>query len=155
MLIISTSVDISSMETEEVLASQCSRSVRSSVFRAKLLTAGVLDASDTALVFRRMRDYLEGPGQLVNDQAWSGRISTAAQPILYSGEAVAKEAKEPSRKHQDPVNSSVWQKRALKLEKESLPNDKEDRWDARDKAARAYAKMVELWPEAFQDASTE
>lgn len=155
LTIVSSVINISSIQTEEGLATKCARSIRSFAFRAKLLTAGVLDASDLDLVFRRMRDYLAEPGESVNDLAWSGRISTAAQPILLSGEAVAKEAKEPSQKHHDPVNAEVWQRWALKLKKESLSHGKEDRWDARDKAARAYARMIELWPDAFPERSAE
>jgi hypothetical protein len=118
------------------------------------LAANVLDMSDSTLVFQRMHDYLDEPGEDVDDLAWSGRISTAAQPILFSGEALAKEAKEPTQKHISPLNADVWQRFALKFKKESL-SEKEDQWCAKEKAARAHQVMTELWPDAFDKETVE
>jgi hypothetical protein len=129
-------INMSSEKEEEGLMTACYRSIRSFAFRAKLLTANVLDVSDSTLVFRRMHNYLDEPGKRVNDLAWSGRISTAAQPIFFSGEALAKEAKEPTQKHYDPLNAAVWQAFALKFKKESL-SEKEDRLGAREKSSES------------------
>jgi hypothetical protein len=145
---------MTSKKADEGLMTACYRSIRSFAFRAKLLTANVLDVSDSTLVFQRMHDYLDEPGESVNDLAWSGRISTAAQPILFSGETLAKEAREPTQTHVSPLNAAVWQTFALKFKKESR-SEKEDHWGAREKAARAHLIMTELWPDAFEKETIE
>lgn len=128
----------------------CTGSIRSFAFCAKLLTAGVLDASDLDWVFKLMFDYLKEPSPRVSDLAWSGRIATAAQPILLSGEAAAKNIKERTQKQHKTINAEAWRKWALKFQKEASA-EREDRYDAKGKAARAYSRMVELWPEAFDE----
>jgi hypothetical protein len=71
--------------------------------------------------------------------------------ILIAGEAFAKEAKTPSQKWHLELNAKKWRLWASKLREVADIVDKDAKWDLKERAQKAFNKMVALYPEAFQD----
>ncbi|KAI8712436.1 NACHT domain-containing protein [Fusarium sp. LHS14.1] len=73
-----------------------------------------------------------------------------ANYILIAGDAYIKEVKQPSKKYRVEVTPVRWKLWASKLQEVSDAASIDAEWDLKNRARKAYEKMVELYPEAFK-----
>jgi hypothetical protein len=90
------------------------------------------------------------PGDVTIDIGRQAEVLALVNYILIAGEAFAKEAKEPQR-WRLVLNANKWRLWASKLRDVADVVDKNAKWDLKERAQKAYDKMVELYPEAFED----
>lgn len=119
---------------------------------AKLFKEGLLDddgprwiTGDFVRAFKS-----NAPGDVAIDIGRQAQVLAVVNYILIAGEAYAKEAKAPQRLHL-AVDASKWRLWASKLREVADVVDKNAPWDLKERAQEAYDKMVELYPEAFED----
>jgi hypothetical protein len=79
------------------------------------------------------------------------QILAAANYILLAGEAFAKEAKESSKKRSYVLDASKWKLWASKLQEIADKVGEDAEFGLKHKAQEAHDKMVELYPEAFEE----
>jgi hypothetical protein len=90
------------------------------------------------------------PGDVTIDIGRQAQVLAVVNYILIAGEAYAKEAKAPQRLHL-AVDANKWRLWASKLREVADVVDQNAKWDLKERAQKAYDKMVELYPEAFED----
>ncbi|KAH7256281.1 hypothetical protein BKA59DRAFT_552087 [Fusarium tricinctum] len=119
---------------------------------AKLFKEGLLDddgprwiTGDFVRAFKS-----NAPGDVTIDIGRQAQVLAVVNYILIAGEAYAKEAKAPQRLHL-AVDANKWRLWASKLREVADVVDQNAKWDLKERAQKAYDKMVELYPEAFED----
>jgi hypothetical protein len=91
------------------------------------------------------------PGDVTSDIGRQAQVLALVNYILIAGEAFAKEAKTPSQKWHLELNAKKWRLWASKLREVADVVDEDAKWDLKERAQKAYNKMVELYPEVIQD----
>ena len=101
-------------------------------------------------ICRDLEEGLEGSQARAEDSetVTRCRASVAVQYILHAGHAMLEAAKDPSKTWVDQARWNVWAAK-LKDLAESTPEGAE--WDLKTHSGRAHERMVELWPEVFEE----
>ncbi|UPK95267.1 hypothetical protein LCI18_006202 [Fusarium solani-melongenae] len=139
-------------------ASQASHSwVNKSALLAKLFSAGLLDADGTRWISGDFESAFETrtSGDLETNIGRKAQVVAQANYILIAGDAYIKEVKQPSKKYRVEVTPARWKLWASKLQEVADAASIDAEWDLKNRAQKAYEKMVELYPEAFKTEETQ
>ncbi|KAG5657476.1 hypothetical protein KAF25_006040 [Fusarium avenaceum] len=119
---------------------------------AKLFKAGLLEENCPHWFAKDFEDAFKptAPGDVTIDIGPQAEVLALVNYILIAGEALAEQAKEPQR-WRLVLNANKWKLWASKLREVADVVDKNAPWDLKERAQEAYDKMVELYPEAFED----
>lgn len=88
-------------------------------------------------------------GDVKTDAGRQAQVLAAVNHILLAGELFVEGAKSPLRKWKFELNATKWKLWASKIKAVAETVDENARWELKEKAQKAYEKMVELYPEAF------
>ncbi|RSL94797.1 hypothetical protein CDV31_014161 [Fusarium ambrosium] len=134
-------------------ASQASDSwVNKSALLAKLFSAGLLDADGTRWISGDFESAFETrtSGDLSSNIGRKAQLVAQANYILIAGDTYIKEVKQPSKKYRVEVTPARWKLWASKMREVTDASSVDAEWDLKNRAQKAYEKMVELYPEAFK-----
>ncbi|KAI8653174.1 hypothetical protein NCS55_01301800 [Fusarium keratoplasticum] len=134
-------------------ASQASHSwVNKSALLAKLFSAELLDADGTRWISGDFESAFETrtSGDLATNIGRKAQVVAQANYILIAGDAYIKEVKQPLKRYRVEVTPARWKLWASKLQEVADAASIDAEWDLRNRAQKAYGKMVELYPEAFK-----
>ncbi|KAK7424333.1 hypothetical protein QQX98_000601 [Neonectria punicea] len=120
---------------------------------AKLFKGGLLDSDGPPWIWHDFKTAFEAEthGEVATNVGRQAQVLAPANCILIAGDAVAKEAKSPSRKWQTEVTPAKWKLWASKLEEVANAVGEDATWGLKAKAQEAHDKMVKLYPEAFEE----
>ncbi|KAF4332553.1 hypothetical protein FBEOM_13652 [Fusarium beomiforme] len=118
---------------------------------AKLFQGGCLDNDGHFRITKDLERTFEGctSGDVKTDAGRQAQVLAAVNYIILAGETFVKGAKNPSPKGNFELSARKWKFWASKIKEVAETVDKDARWDLKDRAQKAYDKMVELYPEAF------
>ncbi|SCV33274.1 uncharacterized protein FFB14_04424 [Fusarium fujikuroi] len=88
-------------------------------------------------------------GEVRTDAGRQAQVLAAVNHILLAGESFVEGAKNPLSKWKFQLNATKWKLWASKIKEVGETVDDNARWELKEKAQKAYEKMVELYPEAF------
>ncbi|KAH6960429.1 hypothetical protein DER45DRAFT_557737 [Fusarium avenaceum] len=119
---------------------------------AKLFKAGLLEENCPHWFAKDFEDAFKptAAGDVTIDIGPQAEVLALVNYILIAGEALAEQAKEPQR-WRLVLNANKWKLWATKLREVADVVDRNAPWDLKERAREAYDKMVELYPEAFED----
>ncbi|EMT61140.1 hypothetical protein NOF04DRAFT_9269 [Fusarium oxysporum II5] len=137
-----------SQEPEDVWAGEW---FSSCALLAKLFRGGCLDNDGQHWITKDLERTFEvcTSGDIKTDAGRQAQVLAAINHILLAGEVFVKGAKNPLPKWKFELNATKWKLWASKIKEVAETVDETARWDLKDRAQKAYEKMVELYPEAF------
>ncbi|KAF5020723.1 hypothetical protein F66182_7225 [Fusarium sp. NRRL 66182] len=118
---------------------------------AKLFKAGLLDKETPNWISREFEDTFETATQDENASTVGrrGQILATVNYILISGEAFVHEFRTPSHKWRHELSPKKWKLWTEKLQETANSIGNDEVWHVKDKVVAAHARMIELYPEAF------
>ncbi|KAF5020725.1 hypothetical protein F66182_7227 [Fusarium sp. NRRL 66182] len=93
-------------------------------------------------------------GDVTKHPIRQAQILGTANYVLIAGEAFAEAAKAPQEKNQE-LDAAKWKLWASKLQEVADAVGEDAEWNLKHKAQEAHDKMVELYPEAFEQKEEE
>ncbi|KAF5672783.1 hypothetical protein FHETE_3617 [Fusarium heterosporum] len=118
--------------------------INTSALLAKLFQGGLLDADGARWIADDFERAFESdiPGDVRSDIGRQAQILALVNYIIIAGEIFVKKVRRPSQ---------TWKLWASKIKGVADTVDKDTRWDLKGRAQMAYDRMVELYPEAFDE----
>ncbi|KAF4447895.1 hypothetical protein F53441_8645 [Fusarium austroafricanum] len=119
---------------------------------AKVFQGGCLENAGPRWIAGDFKRTFELPtsGDIKTDAGRQAQVLATVNYILLAGEAFVAGAKGPSPKWHFEHTVMKWKLWASKVKEVADAVDENARWDLKERAQRAYDKMVELLPEAFE-----
>ncbi|RGP77604.1 hypothetical protein FLONG3_4295 [Fusarium longipes] len=131
--------------------------INTSAFVAKLYRASLLPENGPEWLtwdFEQAFEVLT-KGDINSNAGRQAQVLAVINYILIAGEVFSKDAKTTDDGRKYELNAKKWKLWASKIQ-EIYENVNEDaRWDLKARAQKAYDKMVELYPEAFEGEKSE
>ena len=127
--------------------------VNTSALLAKLFKAGLLDSDGPLWISGDFENALEKStyGDYATNIGRKAQVFAVANYILIAGDALVKETKTPSQKWWFELSAKKWNPWASKLQEVADAVSEGAEWDLKTKALEAHDKVVELYPEAFEE----
>ncbi|KAF5604877.1 hypothetical protein FPCIR_730 [Fusarium pseudocircinatum] len=118
---------------------------------SKLFQGGCLEDYGQLWISKDLERALESStsGDVKTDAGRQAQVLAAVNHILIAGEAFVEGAKNPLPKWKFELNTTKWKLWASKIKEVAETVDENARWGLKERAQKAYEKMVELYPEAF------
>ncbi|RBQ76607.1 hypothetical protein FVER14953_00268 [Fusarium verticillioides] len=118
---------------------------------SKLFQAGCLEDYGYLWVSKDLEKTfgISTSGDVKTNAGRQAQVLAAVNHILLAGEVFVEGAKNPLPKWKFELNATKWKLWASNIKEVAEAVDENARWDLKERAQKAYEKMVELYPEAF------
>ncbi|CVK84829.1 uncharacterized protein FMAN_01756 [Fusarium mangiferae] len=118
---------------------------------SKLFQGGCLEDDGHHWIAHDLERAFEGKtsGDVKTDAGRQAQVLAALNHILLAGELFVEGAKNPLPKWKFQMNATKWKLWASKIKEVAETVDENARWELKERAQKAFEKMVGLYPEAF------